>query len=162
MHGHDSLATNKIAIVEAGALPPLVSCLTSSNVGVQEQAAACLRGLSSNCMIWREIVILIILADNQSRIVEEGALGCLLELLRSDSKDVQEHACGALRNLSMKRCRIEMSMTLPADISRKVVEEGGLSNIVPLMRSSEERIQEQAITLVRNLSVVGGIFLFLR
>jgi hypothetical protein len=54
----------------------------------------------------------------------------------------QEHACGALRNLSMKR-----------EVSRRMGEEGALPYMITLLRSPDERIQEQAATLLRNLSV---------
>ena len=53
-------------------------------------------------------------------------------MLKSDNKDVQEHACGALRNLSMKR-----------EVSRKIGEEGALPYMIGLLRSPDERIQEQ-------------------
>ena len=76
-------------------------------------------------------------ADNQTRIVEEGGLGGLIDLLKSDNKDVQEHACGALRNLSMKR-----------EVSRKIGEEGALPYMIGLLRSPDERIQEQVLYLL--------------
>ena len=45
---------------------------------------------------------------------------------------MQEHACGALRNLSMKR-----------EVSQKIGEEGALPYMIGLLRSPDERIQEQ-------------------
>lgn len=57
-------------------------------------------------------------------------------MLKSDNKDVQEHACGALRNLSMKR-----------EVSRKIGEEGALPYMIGLLRSPDERIQEQVLAL---------------
>ncbi len=45
---------------------------------------------------------------------------------------LQEHACGALRNLSMKR-----------EVSQKIGEEGALPYMIGLLRSPDERIQEQ-------------------
>ncbi len=85
IHTHNTcmLAYIQQAMVESGCLPPLVACLSSNNVGVQEQAAASLRVLSGN-------------SENQARIVEEGGLGGLIDLLKSDNKDVQVRACQCL------------------------------------------------------------------
>jgi hypothetical protein len=39
------------------------------------------------------------------------------------------------------------------DVSRRMGEEGALPYMISLLRSPDERIQEQAATLLRNLSV---------
>lgn len=82
-------------MVETGCLPPLVACLSSSNAGVQEQAAAALRVLSGN-------------SDNQTRIVEEGWCSCV----RVEEKDsVGASYLGASMCVFVRACMRETYST---------------------------------------------------
>ncbi|MFN9900774.1 MAG: armadillo/beta-catenin-like repeat-containing protein, partial [bacterium] len=60
--------------------------LSSSNEGIQQQAAGALWSLSVN-------------SENHIKVVREGALPYMVRLLQSGNPKIQEQAAGTLRNL---------------------------------------------------------------
>ncbi|KAK4277971.1 hypothetical protein QN277_015884 [Acacia crassicarpa] len=78
---------NKISIVEAGALEPIISFLKSQNINLQECATASLLTLSAS-------------ATNKPIICASGAIPLLVEILRDGSPQAKADAVMALSNLS--------------------------------------------------------------
>ncbi|KAK7305719.1 hypothetical protein VNO77_43629 [Canavalia gladiata] len=78
---------NKINIVEAGALEPIISFLKSQNINLQESATASLLTLSAS-------------STNKSIISACGAIPLLVEILRDGSPLAKADAVMALSNLS--------------------------------------------------------------
>ena len=72
-------------------------------------------------------------AENAERLVEDGAVVPLIQLLRSSSKKIQENACLALRNITG---------TGPHEV--KIVMEGGLPPLIALLSSQDRDLQEHA------------------
>ena len=83
----DSLA-NTIAIIAAGAVPPLVALLRSELPAVQRPAAGALWNLAVGSQHSKEAII------------AAGAVPPLVALLRSDQSVVRREAAGALQNLA--------------------------------------------------------------
>ena len=73
--------------VSDGCVPVLTELLKSSDLKVQEQAAATIRNLSAT-------------AELRPALVQAGTLPLLIELLSSPEEKIQEQAGVALRNLS--------------------------------------------------------------
>lgn len=78
---------NKINIVEAGALEPIISFLKSQNLNLQESATASLLTLSAS-------------STNKPIISACGAIPLLVEILRDGSPQAKADAVMALSNLS--------------------------------------------------------------
>lgn len=78
---------NKIKIVEAGALEPIISFLQSPDLNLQEYAAAALLTLSASSV-------------NKPFISASGAIPLLVEILRYGSQQAKFDAVMALSNLS--------------------------------------------------------------
>lgn len=78
---------NKIKIVEAGALEPIISFLQSPDLNLQENAAAALLTLSASSV-------------NKPFISASGAIPLLVEILRYGSQQAKFDAVMALSNLS--------------------------------------------------------------
>uniref|UniRef100_A0A2P2LVB1 Uncharacterized protein MANES_02G075000 n=1 Tax=Rhizophora mucronata TaxID=61149 RepID=A0A2P2LVB1_RHIMU len=78
---------NKISIVEAGALKPIISFLQSHNLNLQDYATAALLTLSAS-------------AINKPVITASGAIPFLMEILRHGSPQAKVDAVMALSNLS--------------------------------------------------------------
>ena len=97
--------------------------MRQKNQSIQEQAVACVRNLCVN-------------AENAERLVEDGAVVPLIQLLRSSSKKIQENACLALRNITG---------TGPHEV--KVVMEGGLPPLIALLSSQDRDLQEHSRSL---------------
>jgi hypothetical protein len=144
----DSIAA---AIVEAGALPILVEMLDSSSHSVAEAAAGVLTNLAvrRDC---RELILflqgvpaLVALlgspggeaaeaaaaltnlsrdTDLQRAIAEAGAIGPLVDLLRSGSPSKELHAAGALWSLARRE-----------ENRRRIAQSGAITALVPLVRS---------------------------
>ncbi|PRQ45625.1 putative aminoacyltransferase, E1 ubiquitin-activating enzyme [Rosa chinensis] len=79
--------TNKIKIVEAGALEPIITFLQSENSNLQEYATASLLTLSAS-------------ASNKPVISACGAIPLLVEILRDGSPQAKVDSVMALSNLS--------------------------------------------------------------
>jgi hypothetical protein len=82
------ICQNRIKIVQAGALHPLITLLRSASRRVQEQALGCLRDLS-------------VAPENKTRVVQEGGLPHVIGLLRSREESIRELACWTIRNLAV-------------------------------------------------------------
>lgn len=78
----------------------------------------------------------------QVRIVEEGAVPAIVNLLRSPVESMQEHAAVTLRNLSLND-----------DNEVRVVEEGCLPPLIAMLNSVKASLQLQSVGVLRNLSV---------
>ncbi|RWW65941.1 hypothetical protein BHE74_00026717 [Ensete ventricosum] len=78
---------NKISIVEAGALEPLISFLESTNANLQEYATAALFTLSASSV-------------NKSRMSASGAIPLLVKVLTDGSQQAKIDATVTLYNLS--------------------------------------------------------------
>ena len=101
---------NKIKIVQEGALPHIITLMRSPQDSVIIQATGCLRNLSVHREIRPQICILhdgLCLtvgwgaAQNEFKIVQEGGIKPLVNLLRSPNYKVVEQAAVTLRNLSV-------------------------------------------------------------
>jgi hypothetical protein len=74
---------------------------------------------------------------------ENGVLGLIELLTRSDSEEIKEQAAGALHNLA-----------IDADTRGVIVQKQGLPALIDLLTPAMgERVQEQAIGTLRNISV---------
>ena len=80
-------AANKVAIVAAGAVPPLVALLRSGSEPGKERSAGAL-------------LILAVNAENQVKIAAAGAIDPLLALQRNGSAEAQAISAGALTELA--------------------------------------------------------------
>lgn len=109
MRGPDE---NKIAIVEAGAAPPLISLLASTSLSLQAASAGALQTLSANGAPARSGMrqtrsvsssddrSVPPADDNKIAIAAAGAIPPLIALLALPSLNVQRSAAWALRNLA--------------------------------------------------------------
>ncbi|KAL3813311.1 hypothetical protein ACJIZ3_014579 [Penstemon smallii] len=79
--------TNKIKIIDAGALKPIIGFLRSENLALQEHAAAALITLSASSV-------------NKPIISASGAIPCLVDILGHGSSQAKYDAVMALYNLS--------------------------------------------------------------
>ena len=87
----DTLAyidANKLAILLAGAIPPLVALAHAGSARAQEYAAGALRSLAANN------------AANQVAIAHAGAIPALVALAQAGSAGAQKQAAGALCSLA--------------------------------------------------------------
>jgi hypothetical protein len=85
--GRANAATNRLLIAAAGAVPPLVSLLSSPSIWVQKYSANTLWNLSVE-------------EKNKGTVAVAGAIPPLIALLDSLDEGVQRGAAGALWNLS--------------------------------------------------------------
>ncbi|OMO55113.1 Armadillo [Corchorus capsularis] len=86
-HGSDSQEINKVNIVTAGAIPPLVELLKLQNASLRELATAAILTLSAA-------------APNKPTIAASGAAPLLVQILSSGSVQGKVDAVTALHNLS--------------------------------------------------------------
>lgn len=142
---------NKLKIVEADAVPPLLVLLRpptepaaadgdpeyqgqiaafQQQVKVQEQAAGALRNLSMH-------------SENKSKLVSLGCIPPTLVLLKSPEARIQEQAAGILRNISIS-----------APHGKSMVSDGAVPLLIELLRQQDIKVQEQAAGTIRNLSAV--------
>ncbi|KAF5747460.1 U-box domain-containing protein 4 [Tripterygium wilfordii] len=105
---------NKINIIEAGALEPIISFLQSSNSNLQEYAAASLLTLSATTL-------------NKPIISSSGAIPLLAEILRHGSAQAKVDAVMALSNLS----------THPNSLSL-ILETKPISSLVNLLKTCKK------------------------
>ena len=100
-------AANKVAIANAGAIPPLVAIVRNGPAGGQENAAWVLGDLADNDPIC-------------TAIIEAGGVEALVALATNDEADGQEAAARALRNLARSN-RVAIKKLL---VLRALVTEG--------------------------------------
>ena len=118
-------AANRAAIVEAGAIPPLVALLRSG----EEKAAMALTNLACN-------------RDACTAIAEAGAIPPLVALLKNGKAHGQECAARALQNLILKRA---WNMV-------EIVEAGAVDPLVALMRDASGSLKEAATAALKQFN----------
>ncbi|KAM6579065.1 hypothetical protein CsatB_030902 [Cannabis sativa] len=120
---------NKTKIVEAGALEPIISFLTSENSNLQEYAAASLLTLSAS-------------ANNKPVIGASGAIPLLVETLKHGSSQAKVDAVMALSNLS----------TYPNNLST-ILESKPAPSIISLLKSCKKSSKpaEKCCALIESL-----------
>jgi vacuolar protein 8 len=107
---------NQAAIVEAGAIPPLVELLHTEGPEARGQAAVALRTLAMGN------------AYNKVAMEKAGAIPLLARLLKDESLEVQEVAAGALQVLA----------------EAKSQEEGAMDSLAALLKEDERGVREEA------------------
>jgi vacuolar protein 8 len=120
---------NKQTIVQARALQPLISLLSSDSTEVQCNACGCITTLATT-------------EANKIEIVEYGAIGPLLALTRVNDSRVQRNTTGALLNLT----HIESNR-------EKLVQAGGVAVFVHLLDSKDADVQFYCAAALSNLAV---------
>ncbi|KAJ7964513.1 U-box domain-containing protein [Quillaja saponaria] len=120
---------NKISIVEAGALVPIISFLKSQNLILQEYATASLLTLSAS-------------ASNKPIISASGAIPLLVDVLRDGSPQAKADAVMALSNLS----------TDPSNLS-VILETKPIPYIVDLLKTCKKssKTAEKCSALLESL-----------
>ncbi|KAM5558050.1 U-box domain-containing protein 2 [Rosa sericea] len=121
--------TNKIKIVEAGALEPIITFLRSENSNLQEYATASLLTLSAS-------------ASNKPVISACGAIPLLVEILRDGSPQAKVDSVMALSNLS----------TYPINLSI-ILEAKPVPCIVALLKTCKKssKTAEKCCALIESL-----------
>eukprot|EP01047_Picozoa_sp_COSAG01_P014705 COSAG01_NODE_722_length_14067_cov_145.626289_1_plen_630_part_00 len=120
---------NKVAIVRAGALVPLVALLIGGSERAREEAAGALKNLAVN-------------DDNKVAIMRAEALAPLIVLLSEGSEGAREEAGGALRNLA---CQDDNTVA--------IVRAGALAPLIVLLSEGSAEARENAAAVLRNLAV---------
>ncbi|XP_043702941.1 U-box domain-containing protein 4-like [Telopea speciosissima] len=157
--------TNKIAIVDAGALQPLICFLKSNDLNLREYATAAILTLSAS-------------AINKPKISASGAIPLLVEILRDGSPQAKVEALMALYNLStqpenlniilaakaisplvnllksckkssktVEKCSALIESLLSYDEGRTALtsEEGGVLAVVEVLESGSLQSREHAV-----------------
>jgi vacuolar protein 8 len=129
-----SMDANRAAVVEAGAIPPLVDLLRGGSMWlIKRNAAMALRSLADGN------------DTNKVAIVEAGTLNLRVEMLRAGglmSEEVRNCAAGALGNLAGGD-----GATIPA-----IVEAGALPLLVALLRGGTEEGKQHVAGALYNLT----------
>ncbi|KAF7831081.1 U-box domain-containing protein 4 [Senna tora] len=120
---------NKIDIVEAGALEPIITFLKSQNISLQEYATASLLTLSAS-------------ATNKPIICASGAIPLLVEILRDGTPQAKADAVMALSNLS----------THPTNLTT-ILETNPIPLIVNLLKTCKKssKTAEKCCALIESL-----------
>ncbi|OAP03016.1 hypothetical protein AXX17_AT3G02800 [Arabidopsis thaliana] len=127
------LAQNKVSIIEAGALEPIINFLQSNSPTLQEYASASLLTLSAS-------------ANNKPIIGANGVVPLLVKVIKHGSPQAKADAVMALSNLS----------TLPDNLSM-ILATKPLSPILNLLKSSKKssKTSEKCCSLIEALMVSG-------
>jgi hypothetical protein len=136
-------------IVEYGGLRLLVPLTKSTDPEVQRLAAHALANLSvtSKCIhLLIFICHLLLQAENQVLMANEGAIEMLVDLLESKHELIQRQSAKALANLGVN-----------AENKRRIAQSGGIPGLVKLARMSSLSVKIEAIAAIANLAV-NGIF----
>lgn len=121
--------TNKVSIVDTGALEPIITFLQSEDSSLQEHATASLLTLSASSV-------------NKPTIGASGAIPLLVEILRLGSPQAKIDAVMALSNLS----------THPNNL-RSILQAAPIPSIVNLLKSCKKssKISEKCSALLESL-----------
>lgn len=122
-------ADNRVCIADAGAIPLLVSLLSSTDSRTQEHAVTALLNLSIN-------------ENNKNRIVQAGAIEKIVDVLKNGSMEGRENAAATLFSLSV----IENNKI-------KIGEAGAIPALIVLLREGSPRGKKDAATALFNLSI---------
>ncbi|EOY03979.1 hypothetical protein QUC31_017480 [Theobroma cacao] len=120
---------NKISIVEAGALEPVISFLENENLNLQEYATAALLTLSAS-------------VNNKPIIGALGAIPLLVDILRHGSTQAKVDAVMALSNLSTHPDNVKM-----------ILETSPIPSIVSLLKTCKRssKTAEKCCSLIESL-----------
>lgn len=125
-------ADNRVCIAEAGAIPPLVDLLSSSDPRTQEHAVTALLNLSIN-------------ESNKGTIVNAGAIPDIVDVLKTGSMEARENAAATLFSLSVldeNKVQIGAAGAIPA--------------LIKLLCEGTPRGKKDAATAIFNLSIYQG------
>ncbi|XP_020229692.1 U-box domain-containing protein 14 [Cajanus cajan] len=125
-------ADNRVCIAEAGAIPPLVDLLSSSDPRTQEHAVTALLNLSIN-------------DSNKGTIVNAGAIPDIVDVLKNGSMEARENAAATLFSLSVldeNKVQIGAAGAIPA--------------LIKLLCEGTPRGKKDAATAIFNLSIYQG------
>lgn len=123
---------NRVCIAEAGAIPHLVSLLSTQDSQTQEHAVTVLLNLSIH-------------EGNKRAIVQAGAIPAVVHVLKHGSMEARENAAATLFSLSVVD---ENKMTIGAS--------GAIPALVELLRNGNTRGRKDAATALFNLSIYQG------
>ncbi|XVE59243.1 hypothetical protein DITRI_Ditri05aG0030300 [Diplodiscus trichospermus] len=125
-------ADNRVAIAEAGAIPVLVSLLSTPDSRIQEHAVTALLNLS-------------ICEDNKGSIISFGAVPGIVQVLKKGSMEARENAAATLFSLSIVD---ENKVTIGAS--------GAIRPLVTLLSEGTQRGKKDAATALFNLCIYQG------
>lgn len=125
-------ADNRVAIAEVGAIPLLVSLLSTPDSRTQEHAVTALLNLS-------------ICEDNKGRIINSGAVPGIVHVLKKGSMEARENAAATLFSLSVVD---ENKVTIGAS--------GAIPPLVTLLSEGTQRGKKDAATALFNLCIYQG------
>lgn len=122
-------ADNRVCIADAGAIPLLVSLLSSTDSRTQEHAVTALLNLSIH-------------ESNKNRIVQVDAIEKIVDVLKNGSMEARENAAATLFSLSV----IDNNKI-------KIGEAGAIPALIVLLREGSPRGKKDAATALFNLSI---------
>ncbi|PPD88471.1 hypothetical protein GOBAR_DD14560 [Gossypium barbadense] len=125
-------ADNRVAIAEAGAIPLLVTLLSTPDSRTQEHAVTAVLNLS-------------ICEENKGSIISFGAVPGIVQVLKKGSMEARENAAAALFSLSVVD---ENKVTIGAS--------GAIPPLVTLLSEGTQRGKKDAATALFNLCVYQG------
>ncbi|OQU79383.1 hypothetical protein SORBI_3008G136200 [Sorghum bicolor] len=125
-------ANNRICIAEAGAIPLLLSLLSSSDLQTQEHAVTALLNLSIH-------------EDNKSSIILSGAVPGIVHVLKNGSMQARENAAATLFSLSVVD---EYKVTIGGT--------GAIPALVVLLSEGSPRGMKDAAAALFNLCIYQG------
>ncbi|XP_027087127.2 U-box domain-containing protein 13-like [Coffea eugenioides] len=125
-------ADNRVAIAEVGAIPLLVSLLSTPDSRTQEHAVTALLNLS-------------ICEDNKGRIINSGAVPGIVHVLKKGSMEARENAAATLFSLSVVD---ENKVTIGTS--------GAIPPLVMLLSEGTQRGKKDAATALFNLCIYQG------
>ncbi|KDP44223.1 hypothetical protein JCGZ_05690 [Jatropha curcas] len=125
-------ADNRVAIAEAGAIPLLVSLLSTPDSRTQEHAVTALLNLS-------------ICEDNKGSIISAGAVPGIVHVLKKGSMEARENAAATLFSLSVVD---ENKVTIGSS--------GAIPPLVTLLSEGTQRGKKDAATALFNLCIYQG------
>ncbi|XP_051144422.1 U-box domain-containing protein 11-like [Andrographis paniculata] len=123
---------NRILLADAGAIPILVSLLTSEDGQIQDNAVTCILNLS-------------IYENNKGLIMLANAVPSIVQVLRAGSMEAKENAAATLFSLSL------------ADENKIIIgASGAIPALVDLLQSGSARGKKDAATALFNLCIYHG------
>ncbi|XP_062210773.1 protein spotted leaf 11-like [Phragmites australis] len=125
-------AENRACIGDAGAIPILVSLLSTTDVSTQEHVVTALLNLS-------------IYEENKARIITSGAVPGIVHLLKRGSMEARENSAATLFSLSLID---ENKVTIGAS--------GAIPALVQLLSNGSQRGKKDAATALFNLCIYQG------
>ncbi|CAL4905826.1 unnamed protein product [Urochloa decumbens] len=125
-------ANNRICIAEAGAIPLLLSLLSSSDLRTQEHAVTALLNLSIH-------------EDNKASIISSGAVPSIVHVLKNGSMEARENAAATLFSLSVID---EYKVTIGGT--------GAIPALVVLLSEGSQRGKKDAAAALFNLCIYQG------